>query len=160
MSVKENTYLGQITFQLLYTLFSPNTYVYRSHPYVEQDQVLICRKLSYERTQDGMVAALYCDFITNNGRKFGLAREVIQIPSFNGTSKICDLLVYPLDFHMDKKDVYDRAVERGKRFAKIKRHLYDGTGFAFQTKDSMFGDRKVVKLNVSTVNDSLGSIFY
>jgi hypothetical protein len=150
---KESTNLGQVTFQLLYTLFPPNTYVYRSHPYVEQDQILICRNLSYERTQTGMVAALSCDFITNNGRTFGFAREVLQIPSFNGTTKIRDLSVYPLDYHIDKKDVYDHAVERGKRFAKIKRQLYDGTRFSFNEKRSMFGDEQLLKINVSTVND-------
>lgn len=161
MSFRENNDLGQVTFQLLYALFPPNTYVYHSHQYVEQDQILLCRKLSYEKTQTGMVAALSCDIITNNGRTFGYAREVVQIPDFNGTSKIRDLPVYPLDFHIDKTDIYNHAVERGKRFAKIQRHLYDGTGLAFNEKRRTFpGDEQFLKTNVSTVNDRLCHILY
>lgn len=147
--------LGKITYELLWALFPPNTFVYRFHPFIEQHQVLLFRSLSYKSDHTGQYATLTCNIITNNGSAFGLARETLNILSFPGTYKIQDLPVYPLDCHSDKKGVYEHAVRRGKRFAGINRQLFDATGFAFGEKINMLDKPKLAKFNVSTICDGL-----
>ena len=150
------TSLGQITYDLLWALFAPNTYVYRYHPYVEQHQVLICRRISYERTSSGQhYASLVCDVVTDNGSVFGLAREYLEIQFFPGTSKIQDLSIYPLSYHSDNAGVYEHAVRRGKKFAGITRQLFETSGFAFAEKANMLGDAKMFKFNVSVIRARL-----
>ena len=142
------TSLNKITYELLWALFPPNTLVYRCHP-VEQHQVLVCRMLTFERDMSGKYALLMCDVITNDGIAFGRARDYLKIPIFHGAYKIQDLPVYPLDHHTDKTAVYDHAVQRGKRFTRITRQLFEATGFAVEEKINMLDERSLNKFNVS-----------
>lgn len=144
------TSLNQITYNLLWVLFAPNTLVYRYHDLTEQSQVLICRSISYENGRDGPFVMLSCDFITNDGSALGFARDYLQIKTFPGTFKIQDLPVYPLSYHKDKTSIYENAISRGKKFVGITRQLFETSGPAC-VEGSSFGKTDVFKSNVSII---------
>lgn len=121
---------GEITYQLLWALFPPNTYVRVYHHHTEQELVMYARNIAYVNTSQRSYAAITCDIITNDGKTFGIAQEVAEIDEFRGSRPIRDLPVYPLDCHLDKDDLFNHAVKRGKQFASITRHFYDCSGFA------------------------------
>ena len=118
--------LNQITYELLWTLFPPNTCVYRYHDLTEQSQVLVCCSVSYERSQEeGQYAELSCEVITNNGSTFGLAWDYLKIRFFTGTLNIQDLPAYPLEYHKNKTIISKDVIWRGKKFTKISHQLFE-----------------------------------
>lgn len=117
---------NQITFDLLWALFTLNTLVFNHHLGVQQDRVLLVRRVAYgERMSDRKrYLRAVCDIMHDDGDSFGLAREYLEIDEFRGAVSITDLLVYPLEFHPDKDTIYKRAVQFGKVFAQMEPHSY------------------------------------
>ncbi|KAL0574391.1 hypothetical protein V5O48_007566 [Marasmius crinis-equi] len=109
----------QITFQLLWALFKPNTLVYHFHPLTEQHQILLAQSLEYEQTKKGSFAFIYCRIIHNDGDSLGYARQVLMIEKFSGARKVLELSAYPLEHHPDKAALHKRVVERGKKFVQM-----------------------------------------
>ena len=116
----------EITFDLLWALFTPNTLMYRYHDMTEQVQVLLVRSVIRALRQDlSIYVRIECDVINNDGNSFGLARDMIEIDSFPGSRKIQDLPIYPLKYREDQNTIRDHAVSRGKRFVTMDRHSYN-----------------------------------
>ncbi|KAJ7054051.1 P-loop containing nucleoside triphosphate hydrolase protein [Mycena amicta] len=115
----------EISYELLWVIFPPNTLVYRFHTYTEQHQVLMARTFEYSRRPNGSYyARVECDVISNDGNSFGLARDYIEIDAFRGARRIQDLLVYPLEYHSEHEDIRAHAIVRGKKFATLPKHSY------------------------------------
>jgi hypothetical protein len=113
---------GEITWELLWTIFPPNVLVYRYHPLVEEDQIMKLRAMRQAKRID---KSRYWDFdchvVGDDGIKFGLAYEPfsMEIDEFTGTRKITDLRIYPLQYHVRAAELGQIALERGRRFAKL-----------------------------------------
>ena len=121
---------NEITFDLLWALISPLTYVYYYHGLTEQPQVLQTRSFSVGRRDDGSIGAfIACNVIHDNGSTFGLANVPLEISAFEGTRNIQDLPVFPLKFHKDKDRIRESCLMRGKRFAAmVKPGCYECSG--------------------------------
>jgi hypothetical protein len=117
----------QITFELLWALFTPNCLVYNHHVWTAQDRVLLSRYVAYGRSQKTgkRYLNITCDIIHDDGESFGFAREDIEIQEFHGARSILDLVIYPLKCREDKEAVYAQAVKQGKTLAQMKMHSYN-----------------------------------
>ncbi|KAJ6601315.1 P-loop containing nucleoside triphosphate hydrolase protein [Mycena vulgaris] len=136
---------NEISYELLWVIFPPNTLVYRYHTYTEQGQILLARTFEYSRREDGsFYADIACDVINNDGSSFGLARESIELNSFRGARRIQDLILFPVEYHSDKEGVCAHALARGKKFVGLEEHTYrEISGAAMkETMNSQYETRK------------------
>ncbi|KAK0473017.1 P-loop containing nucleoside triphosphate hydrolase protein [Armillaria luteobubalina] len=119
----------KIAFEYLWALIPPNTYVYRRFELTEQDQILhaLDCSIDYGRGGDPPKAQLICEIISDDGDSFGLTQVVCEIPHFQGAKKIQDLEVFPLVFHPEADALRERAVARGKKYAKITKPSFHET---------------------------------
>lgn len=125
MDYHQLTCKGEITFSLLWTLFTPNSLVYNFHHYTEQGRILLVRSTAYKEKQDGSKCLkISCDILHNSGDDFGLARQTLIIDSYSGIYPIRELTAYPLKFHAERDEIYARAVEFGKKYIQLPRHKY------------------------------------
>ena len=115
----------EITYDLLWALFAPNTVLYHYHNMTEQAQILIARTTYYsQRENQTRYAYIDCYVISNDGDSFGLARQGFEIDQYSGASKIQHLTVYPLIYNPDQDAMRDHAIRRGKRFATMDQRAY------------------------------------
>lgn len=153
---------GEIAFDLLWILFPPNTAIYHYHDYTEQDRVLLCRGLTYDFDYDKneRFAALDCQIISSDGSSFGIAKEQLVIPIFEGSCKIVDLPVYPLKYHGRKDTLRASAISRGKKFAHVSRQCFDTSGPAIVHNENRLtpDSPKFEKHHVSLGSSSLGYV--
>lgn len=142
---------GEISYDLLWALFCPNIYIYSRHELTEQDRVLYCRTMEYETRSDGSpYVSLTCDIISRDSSSFGVSREDLSINYFKGTKKIAELQAYPLAMHPEREKLSQHALERGKRYASMKGHVYQevrGIGVRESINSDM--DVSLLKFNVS-----------
>lgn len=134
-SVQSLLSAGEITWELLWTLFPPNVLVYHYHEYTGQHQILRFRRMDKEKAQPNEPPQwrFSCDVIADDGEKFGVAKEPIgmAIPEFKGAWSIEDMLLFPLERHKDAERLRCEAIERGKRYVAIKKaRLTQTSGFA------------------------------
>ena len=115
---------GEITWDLLWALFKPNTLAYHFHQLTEQQLVVLTRSTEVEKKCDGQYFKIHCDIVNNDGTSFGLAKKLFEIKEFEGASRIQDLKVFPLEYHSKKEEIISHARTRGKRFAKMVGHQY------------------------------------
>lgn len=141
---------GEITYDLLWALIPPNTYVRAYHQGTEQEMVLYARSISYECTMEGNYASVTCDIVNNDGKLFGIAQDMFAIPEYAGTRAILDLSVYPLDFYPEKDSLREHAIQRGKKFAGITRHFFECSGPAIIERSALF-DNVPVKCSVGVL---------
>ena len=139
---------GEITYDLLWALIPPNTYLRAYHHGTEQEMVLYARQLSYNCTMEGNYVAVQCDIVNNDGKMFGIAQESIEIGEYKGTRAILDLAGYPLEFHPTKDTLRAHAIQRGKEFAGITRKFLECSGPAIIERNVLFNDVPV-KCSVS-----------
>lgn len=65
---------GEITWELLWTIFPPNVLVYRYHPLVEEDQIMKLRAMrQVKRVDKSRYWDFDCHVVGDDGIKFGLA---------------------------------------------------------------------------------------
>jgi hypothetical protein len=152
---------GEITYDLLWALFTPNTLVHHYHELTEQSQILLVRTVEYSQRQDkSFYLRMYCDIISCDGKSFGMARDSsLEIDAFQGARKIQDLDVFPLKYHTDASAIRDHAVRRGKKFAQMVGHTYheiSGPAMKEVMKEAMNGfEVKRFKFSVRTPSSSL-----
>ncbi|KAJ7349861.1 P-loop containing nucleoside triphosphate hydrolase protein [Mycena albidolilacea] len=117
---------NEVSYDLLWVIFPPNTMAYRFHTFTEQHQILLARTFEYSRRENGtFCASIHCDVINNDGISFGFARERIEIDAFRGARRIQDLIMYPLAYHPEKEEISARAVKRAKKFVTLPKHSYN-----------------------------------
>jgi hypothetical protein len=144
-TVENMTAEDEITFELLWALFAPNTMVYHFHQYTEQHQVLILRRTKVRYRKDGSPYwHVMCDMIADDGLKFGFTKDLgitsrpdmsydLEIDQFEGSKKIQDLIAYPLKFARNPDQIRADLVERGRKFvAMMGNGYYETTGPAMK----------------------------
>ncbi|KAJ7145354.1 P-loop containing nucleoside triphosphate hydrolase protein [Mycena crocata] len=139
----------EITFELLWALIQPNTYVYQRFRATEQDQLLYARRTFYPRRQDGsQYFRVSCEVVHNDGDLFGIASIWVEIDAFEGTKKIQDLKTYPVEYHANHQHIREQAIARGKQFAAFQNPAYKevtGTAISIRAQERrMLPDGRVV----------------
>ena len=133
-SVQSLISAGEITWDLLWALFPPNVLVYHYHELTGPHQILRFRTMKKEkRLTEPPQWVFSCDIIADDGEKFGVAKEPIElaVPEFKGAWSIEDMLLFPLSRHKDAEKLRSEALERGKRYVAIKEaRLTQSRGFA------------------------------
>jgi hypothetical protein len=112
---------GNITFELMWALFKPNTIAY-TPTYGNKDDPR-CFKVDYcwkERNileeEWWMTQGRYLEY---DGKIFGMGSHSVKIDVFRGARKITSLPVYPLSYHKDEEDLTKQLIERGKKFVAL-----------------------------------------
>ena len=123
----------QITYDLLWTLFKPNTLTYAKCFGTGQPR---CVKYEFgeEKTANGgikyfHVKARYLDF---DGKVFGETSSEHAIEKFRGAKQITALEVFPLKYHPSERQIRAHLTECGQKFLSMMDvHLceYKGKGF-------------------------------
>lgn len=143
---------GEITYDLLWALFPPNTYVRAYHTGTEQELVLYSRSMAYQVTPMGSFAVLKCDLVNNDGKAFGLAVDSRTINQFAGTRRLTDLPIVPLELYAEKDRLRELAIRRGKQFANIDRYFCECSGPAVVEGGFMIKAPVKVQVRVSVAS--------
>lgn len=135
----------EITYDLLWALFLPNTLVYTICAGSNEPR---CLKLDCgQHKQDmrrGKWFQLDCHYVDYDGKTFGEAKAVIEIPAFTGSTRIDSLPAFPLAYHHDEEQVREKLIARGRRFGTFR-----GTHYKFYEGLAFFKKKKsLVRVNV------------
>lgn len=135
-TVESLTAHNEMTWDLLWALFAPNTMMYHYHQYTEQHQVLIMRRMKIRYRKDNTPYwHIMCDMIADDGLKFGFTKDLgitprpdlysdLEIDHYEGAKKIQDLVVYPLKFAHDPDKIRNDLIERGRKYIGMVGHSY------------------------------------
>ncbi|KAI5793304.1 P-loop containing nucleoside triphosphate hydrolase protein, partial [Geopyxis carbonaria] len=135
----------EITFDLLWALFLPNTLVYTVCAGSNEPR---CLKLDWGEQKESMdrgkffqMEAHYVDY---DGKSFGQANALLEIDEFYGTRRIDSLGVFPLAYHGEEEHIRDKLINRGRKFGSLKgMHYKFYKGQAFLKKK-----REIMRLNI------------
>lgn len=126
----------EITWGLLWALYTPNTMMYHFNEFTEQIQVLRMRSMKVRFRKDSTPYwQINCDMIADDGVKFGYTKKLglaqrpdlvtdLEIDEFDGARNIQDLVVYPLQYAENEVAIRSAAILRGKKYASMKDHSY------------------------------------
>jgi hypothetical protein len=136
----------EITFDLLWTLFLPNTLVYTVCAGSNEPRCLKLDWAEQKETLDrGKYFQLDCHYVDYDGKTFGEANAVLEIDEFRGVKGIDCLGVFPLAYHREEEAVREKLINRGRKFGSLKgMHYKFYKGLAFFKRK-----RSVVKVNVN-----------
>ncbi|KAF2724282.1 P-loop containing nucleoside triphosphate hydrolase protein [Polychaeton citri CBS 116435] len=138
---------GNITFDLLWTLYPPGSVAFGN--FANQDQCFLVVRSSYEAvrgteneavrdTESFVIELAFLDF---NGTRFGWIDTSKQVLQFKDTRKIAELSVIPQKYHTHLYDTTDRLCKLGERVAELSKggyKMYKGiaelqlTSFSFE----------------------------
>ncbi len=123
----------QITYDLLWTLFKPNTLAHTKCFGTGQPRCVRYEFGEEKKTKDGVeyfhVKARYLDF---DGKIFGETSSEHAIEKFRGAKQITALEVFPLQYHPGEKHVRAKLSEYGRKFLSMMDiHLCEYEGKAF-----------------------------
>ncbi|KAH8726783.1 hypothetical protein GQ44DRAFT_613015 [Phaeosphaeriaceae sp. PMI808] len=147
----------EITFDLLWALFPPNSNVYTKSNLLRENQILKLQKTEYGQLPSGArYFSLDLRIISHDGEKLGWSEKNYQIPKFEGARKVYNLSVVPLERLPQKESVCAELKKRGKRYMELldapngTYQEYLGAAIA-ENRDVVVGDEyKKVLLHVSS----------
>ena len=138
---------GNITFDLIWTLFRSDTILYTS-TYSAPDEPRAF-KVEYATKESSFMRGTWYDiegkYLDYDGKSFGLGTMNVEIESFKGPRRINSLPCYPLKYHKDPEGIKKTLIERGKKFtdlAGMQYKFHKGLGF-------MKRKRQVIKVNIN-----------
>ncbi|KAK6519218.1 hypothetical protein TWF281_003054 [Arthrobotrys megalospora] len=111
------TDVGLITFDYLWTLFQPRSFVYASM--LGKPHVLKLNSFRYDCGCGGKYASISASYIDYDGTMFGQTQKEFNIYEFDGSRKIHELRVFPLDKHPKKEALVKKLVDRGTKFVAL-----------------------------------------
>ncbi len=110
---------GEITFDLLWALFRPNSIVYSVDEHSEQPE---CTMVDFGDDKEGMRGRFFGLDVRNInwvGKVFGEVSDIIVIYEFPGAQPITSLDAFPLEYHQDMGTVKSTLIKRGRRFTAL-----------------------------------------
>lgn len=111
---------GEITYDLLWALFKPNTPVYTTCFGTKKPRCVTYdsaeEKMNRRKTRSFRMDCRYFDF---DGIAFGRTSIELVIPKFRGVQRINTLPAFPLKYHLDEKQVKSDLVECGRKFVRL-----------------------------------------
>ena len=110
----------EITYDLLWSLFKPNTVVYTTC-YGTHKPRCVSYRFGEERTMDDGTDYFHleCYCLDFDGKTFGEATVELGISKFRGTKQIDSLGVFPLEYHPNRSEVQAYLVECGRKFVSL-----------------------------------------
>lgn len=124
--------VGKITYELLWTLFPPNTLVLTMCPGSVQVRCLRFQLAQKGKTSQGVeYLALQCEHIDYDGILLGGVLEDLRIQRFQGAVDITTLPTYPVSHYADTR-IHGVLKDRGQRFIRLQgshHRSYNGTAF-------------------------------
>ena len=137
---------AEITFELLWALFLPNSLLFTIDPGSGEDRMIKLDWVELRETPDrGRFYQLDCHYVEFDGKIFGEATCTLEIPEFRGVRKIDQLGVYPIQYHTKEEGLKQKLIERGKKFCELKgMHYRMYKGIAYFKKKKGF-----VKVNIN-----------
>ncbi|KAF2193617.1 P-loop containing nucleoside triphosphate hydrolase protein [Zopfia rhizophila CBS 207.26] len=147
---------GEITYDLLWALFKPNSDVYSICPgtqagrclkYIHGEEIVDPTGSAYFR-----VEGRFFDF---DGERIGEATGWTKIEKFRGTVQISVLAAYPLRFHPDPDGTRNDLIQHGRTFLSLRGiHYkeYDGNAFRFNDE----GKEHVYRVKSRIMIDAVG----
>jgi hypothetical protein len=112
---------GQITYDLLWALFKPNSLVYTTCSGTSRPRCVKFDFIEEKTTFEGEIYnQLDCRYLDFDGEKFGEAEIKPKIPKFHGTKRINALRAFPLQYHRDVDKVKADLVENGRKFVELR----------------------------------------
>ena len=137
---------GNITFELLWTLFRSDTICYTT-TYTAHDEPRAF-KVEYATKESSFVKGTWYEiegrYMDYDGKTFGLGSMEVEIEAFKGPRKINSLPCYPLKYHKDVESIKKVLIERGKKFTELA-----GMQYKFH-KGMSFTKRKRQAIKVTT----------
>lgn len=136
----------EITFDLLWALFLPNTLLYVVCAGSNEPR---CLKMDWGEIRSSMQRGKFfymdCHYVDYDGKSFGEANAVLEIDQFRGTRRIDSLPVFPLAYHENEEALREKLITRGRKFGALKgMHYRFYKGLAFYKKK-----RAAVRVNVN-----------
>ena len=110
---------GEITFDLLWALFRPNSIVYSVDENSEQPE---CTIVDFGEDKEGMRGKFFALDVRNinwDGKVFGEVSDIIVIYEFPGAQPITSLDAFPLKYHQDMSTVKSTLIKRGRHFTAL-----------------------------------------
>ena len=107
----------QITYDLFWALFKPNTMVYTTCPGTHSPRCVKHESCEEMETKSGSrywrIEGRYLDF---DGTDFGEMLIELRVPKFRGVRQISDLPAFPIQYHPDVTEVKADLFECGTKF--------------------------------------------
>ena len=116
-----NVEQNMVTFESLWTIFSPGALVY-GKPFLGQDQIFIVQDNLGTWPETGRKRSkwtLQCLTYDWDGNSFKRVALQLDIDNFEGSKPITSLPFYPLDYHQQPEVLKQRLVERGAKFKRF-----------------------------------------
>lgn len=162
---------GEITFDLLWAILLPEIEYFTLDPKCGKPRTVILKWATEGCGMTGPYYTLDCEYVeafgnqpdtTRDGediactdkKRFGRAKMTTMIMGFQGSIKIHQLRMFPIDYHPKRDEIRARLIERGRKWAAhdgIHHKHYSGIAFLDETK------RIFVSLFVISVTQSLNS---
>ncbi|KAH0545429.1 hypothetical protein FGG08_000430 [Glutinoglossum americanum] len=121
-------------------LFRPDQLVVRESG--DELQILKCTSIS---GSSGFGLDVKARRVEYDGSEFGVAAEEIRIADYKGLKKITDLVVYPLPFALKTDEIWQDALERGRKYVALRGILHrEYKGPVFGTTQHTYEGRIVV----------------
>jgi hypothetical protein len=132
---------GEITYDLLWALFKPNSLVYSTCFGTEKPRCVMYDDGEEGETSNGLkYYKMECRYLDYNGQVFGEASIDFAIVKFRGKKCISTLNAFPLQYHSDEKGMRTHLVECGRKFVSMlgahHRHC-QGTAFYIKGREAI-----------------------
>ena len=130
----------EITFDLLWALFLPNSLIYTTCPGTRKPRCVKLDWSDYKRISGRTWYQLECHFVDYDGKQFRNSTVTLEIDTFYGTQPIDSLSSFPLAYLADEAEVREQLVERGRKFVALggtHHKMFDGPAYVRQ-KDAPF----------------------
>lgn len=127
---------GHITYDLLWALFKPGSYVYAKCFGTGEPRCVVF-DAGEETTEDEVTYyKLECRYLDYDGQKFGEAGIFLGVAKFRGSKPIETLQAFPFHYHPDHDHVREDLVKRGQKFRDLAgTHFQHCEGNAFFMKN-------------------------
>jgi hypothetical protein len=133
----------EITYDLLWALFSPNTEVYTTCQGTGASRCVLYNHCEERAEMDGSkYTYIEGRYLNSDGKSLGEATAGIKIPIFRGTRRIEHLQAYPLQYHAEQGRVRQELVRCGRNFVSlmgIHHRQYNGKAFFVNEKGEIVG---------------------
>ncbi|KAI1425071.1 P-loop containing nucleoside triphosphate hydrolase protein [Xylaria sp. FL1777] len=110
---------GEISYQLVWTLFKPETEIFTVSNTLGEPQIVRCTTGRYYETNEGSWYSVLAKIIHHDGNMLGWGIIELRIHKFEGTAKVVDLTAYPLSFYSGEIDLRAKLLGRGKEFLEL-----------------------------------------
>ena len=125
----------EISYDLLWALFVPNTFVYTTCPGTRQPRCVKLDYAGYKCTQGRQWFQLDCHFIDYDGKTYRKSTVTLDLDPFFGSVRIDTLPAFPLAYHTDELEARSKLVDRGRKFGTLggpHHKCFDGPAFVRQ----------------------------